>query len=312
MVDAFSRWCLFCDAEFHAGARNAPRIYLGDYVGDIVHRSITGQAYRLHDRETRISRVADARIIDLPSGSRGLAMVVTLGDQRGAIPAFLHFQQGHSREAERRDGEVKGISSHCVIELDEHPEHVGRHRMVIEESRGLGRTPVTLLLRSLLREISQDRGERFRNPDTGGNIMLRPVIDVWPQQSRQMEEALERGTFGMVELYDTRRPPEWDEMPEFRVERRILRVRVQPADGRIREAFSRLGELGRARGYSMMRVAWRLPGGDRGTSELRTDLEDLGTALLSRRELIEVERPMAECTHTLNAEFVSEIAAHFV
>ncbi len=312
MVDAFSRWCLFCHAEVRSTVRHAPRVRLSDYLDEVLHRVGRGMAFRLHDRETRITRIAEAALIDLPSGSRGMAMVVTLGDRRGATPAFLHFDQGTSREAERLEGEVRGTSAHCVIELDEDPDHVGRHRMVIEESRGIGRTPISELLRSELRQISEDRDERFENPETRGHVQLRPVIDVWPQQSRQMEEALETGRFGMVELYDTQRPPNWDESPEFRFERRVLKVRVQPADGNFRAAFARLGQQGRAHGYSMMKVNWRLPSGDRGTSDLRTDLADIGTALLSRRELVEVEHPMPDCTHRLNREFVNAIAAHFV
>lgn len=308
MVDARQRWCLFCDLEVHSSARGSPRVRLTDYVDDLLHRTSRGEAYRLHDHENRITRIADATLIDLPSGSTGLALVVTQGDQRGAAPSFLHWQRGHAREAERQEGEVPGVSAHCVIELDEDPDHLGRHRMLIEESRGLGRTPVTQVLHKVVREISRDRDERFESPDTGNDVMLKPALEIWPQKSRQMEEALERGTFGMVELYDTRQPATWDEAPEFRVERRTLKVRVQPANGDLRGALGRLRQRGRDQDYAMMKVNWRMPGGDRGTSDIRTDLEDLGTALLARRELIEVEHPMAGCTHTLNDEFVGEIA----
>lgn len=312
MVDAFHRWCLFCHAEIRSEARGGPRVRLDDYIMDMLQRSEQGTALRIYEHENRVARVAEARVVDLPNGNAGVALVITLGDRRGANPAFVHYGHGVSREAERLEGEVKGVSAHCLIELAEDPDHIGRHRMVIEEVRGIGRTPVTDLLNSELRTISTDRDERFVSPDTGGNIQLRPRIQVWPQQSREMREALETGTFGMIELYDVGHVDAFDEQPEFKVQRRTLKVKVTPAGDGIAAALGRLRAIGHAEGYSMMKVNWRLPDGDRGTSEVRTDLADIGTALLSRREMITVEAPMAECTHRLNDEFVHAMAAFFV
>ena len=312
MVDAFHRWCLFCHAELRSGARNGPRVHLADYAEDIVHRSEAGEALRVYERENRVARVAQARVIDLQTGSRALAIVITLGARRGANPAFVHFQQGRARDAERLDGEVAGVSAHCIVELDEDPDHVGRHRMIIEEARGIGRTPINLLLNSELKTISTGRDERFVAPDTGNRNQVRPTMQIWPQQSRQMQQALENGTLSMIELYDTRQIPEFDEQPEFRVQRRALKVKVTPAADGMAGAIERLRAIGREQGYTMLKVNWRLPDGDSGTSETHIDLADIGTALLSRRELITVEHAMSECTHQLNQEFVQAISALFV
>lgn len=312
MVDARSRWCLFCDAEVHSGARHGPRVRLSDYVDDLVARSDRGEATRVYAHETRVARVSHARRVQLPNGHEGLALVVTLGDARGATPSFLHFTQGHARDAERLEGEVKGLSAHALIDLTEDADHIGRHRMLLEESRGLGRTAVTLLMRSEMRAISTGRDERFRDPETGNMNQVRPTLEVWPQQSRQLEEALAHGSFGPVELFDTRRVPEFDEQPDFTVKRHILRVQVHPAEGRTwGEALDNLRVLGREQGYGMMRVNWRLPAGDVGSSEMHTDIADIGKALLAHRELVEVENPMSECTHRLNDEFIEAMAAHF-
>lgn len=267
---------------------------------------------RIYERENRVARIAHARLLDLPNGSRALAMVITLGDRRGANPAFVHFRQGHAREAERLEGEVVGVSAHCIVELDEDPDHVGRHRMIIEEARGMGRTPINLLFNSELKAISTGRDERFVNPDTGNPNQVRPVLQIWPQQSRQMQQALENGTLSMIELYDTGQIPAFDEQPEFSVQRRTLKVKVTPAADGMAGALERLRAIGREQGYTMLKVNWRMPGGDSGTSETHIDLADIGTALLSRRELITVEHAMSECTHQLNDEFVQAITALFV
>jgi len=312
MADALSRWCVFCDAEVHSGARQrGPRVRFEDYVDDIIARSRRGEALRVYERENRVMRIADARRIVLPSGYEGLAMAVTLGDRRGSNPSFVHFARGHARDPEKREGEVKGLSAHCIVELQENEDHPGRHRMLLEDATGMGRTPISNLLGTQLREISTSRDERFRNPDTGRMIQLRPVIEVWPQKSRQMQDALERGTLSVVELYDTGRVPAFDEQPDFRVKRRVIKVEVMPAADGVRGALERLRQLGRQEGYGNMKVSWRLPDGQVANSDVRTDLEDLGTALMARRELVSVETPMSDATHQLNDEFIGAMAQHF-
>lgn len=310
MADALNRWCLFCDAEVHSGARLAPRVHLEDYVDDLIFRAQQGLATRRYERDNRVMRIADARRVQLPSGHQGLAMVMTLGDRRGSNPSFLHFTAGHSRDPERLEGEVKGLSAHAIIELAEDQDHAGRHRMLLEDVSGMGRTPVSQLLRSQLRAISTDRDERFRAPDTGGNIQLRPVIEVWPQKSPQVAEALARGRLGVVELYDTSRPPAFDEQPEFVVKRRVMKVEVLPSEDGLQGALQRLKALARQEGYGNMKLSWRLADGQVADSDIRTDLEDLGTALLARREMVSVENPMSDATHRLNEEFIEAMSVH--
>lgn len=256
-------------------------------------------------------RVAAARRITLPNTHPGLAMVITLGDRRGANPSFVHFARGHARDPEKQEGEVKGLSAHCIIDLVEDENHVGRHKMLLEDATGMGRTPISRLFCTLLGSISKDRDERFRNQDTGTMIQLRPVMEVWPQKSRQMEEALEQGTLGVVELYDTGRVPAFDEQPDFRVKRRALRVEVMPGEEGMREALERLKRLGRQEGYGNMKLNWRLPNGEVANSDVRTDLEDIGTALLAKRELVTVETPMSDATDRLIDEFVGAMAVYF-
>ena len=247
----------------------------------------------------------------MPNGNPGLAMVLTLGNRRGANPSFIHFTRGEARDAERREGEVKGRSAHCIIDLVEKPDLAGHHTMILEDATGIGRTPVTRLLQSQLASLADERDERFESPDTGNMIKLKPVIQVWPQQSRQMQEALERGRLSMVELYDTRPIPTFDEFPEFSVKRRFIRVEVEPANDGIRPALERLRILGRREGYGHMKVSWRLPDGQVANSDVRTDLEDIGTALMARRELVEVQNPMSDASDRLNDEFVGEMLRLF-
>lgn len=313
MVDSFDRWCLFCDFEVHASAADAPTPVLDDYVDDIVAWAARGEAKRIFENESRVTRIAEARRVNLEDGSPAVAMLITLGDRRGADPAFIHFENGQARDAEKQEGEVKGVSAHCIIRLTEDQDAGGRYRMFLEEIRGIGRTPVTRLLSTVLREIATDRGERFRNPQTNRMNAYRPVVEVHPRRSREMAAALDTGSFLPVELLDTRPIPAFDENPEYQVRRHQLTVKVRPQAGRtFRQAVSDLAALAHQQGYSHMRVSWRLPGEHRGgSSEMRTDLADIGTALFAHRELVHVENGLSECSPELNDEFVDAMIAQF-
>jgi len=241
-------------------------------------------------------------------------MLITLGDRRGADPAFIHFDDGSARDAEKMEGEVKGVSAHCVLSLLPDPQAVGRFRMFLEETRGIGRTPVTRLIGAVLTNIAEDRGERYVNPRTGRQNKYRPIVEVHPRRSREMAQALDEGAFLPVELFDTSPVPAFDENPEYEVRRHVLTVKVRPAPGRTyRQAVSDLAATARDNGYDRMRVSWRIPGQRRGgTSEMATDLADLGTALFAHREMVHIEAGLTECAGALSDEFVEAMAAKFV
>lgn len=313
MVDSLSRWCLFCDFEVHPSPPEAPQPALNDYIDELQARIEAGEAKRIFENENRITRIVDGRRVELPNGDPGFAMVITLGDRRGANPSFLHFENGDVRDAERFEGEVTGSSAHCVIRLVEDEGQPGRYRMFLEEVRGIGRTPITRLLTSELKDLARDRNERFRNPDTNRLNACRPIGEVHPRRSKEVANALDHGSFMPVELFDTSRIPAFDEHPEFSVRRHQITVKVLPAEGRtMGEALNDLAHLGRQHGYDRMRVSWRIPGEKRGgSSEMATDLADIGTALFAHRELIEVDNPLSECAASLDEEFLDKMILQF-
>jgi hypothetical protein len=314
MVDSLNRWCLFCDLEVHPSAEHAPQPILSDYVDDLIALVDRGEAKRVFENETRITRIAAAREIKLNDDSPALAMLITLGDRRGSDPTFIHFDEGVARDPEKLEGEVRGVSAHVVIRLTGDPDAVGRYRMLIEEIRGIGRTPVTRLLASCLKEVAENRGDRFRNPTTNRMNAYRPIIEVHPRRSKAMADALDDGAFLPVDLLDTSPVPEFDENPEYSVRRHLLSVKVKPAPGRtIRQAMQDLAATARDNGYDRMRVSWRNPGEQRGgTSEMNTDLADVGTALFAHREVVVVQNPMTDCAAAINDEFVEAMAGHIV
>lgn len=314
MVDSLDRWCLFCDLEVHSSAHDGPQPLLDHYVDDLIAMADRGQAKRLSENDSRVTRIAHAKRVNLVDGSPALAMLITLGDRRGADPAFIHFENGRARDAEKMAGEVKGASAHCIVRLTEDPNTRGRYRMFIEETRGIGRTPVTRLIGSVLKDISEDRGEQFKNPKTNRMNAYRPVVEVHPRRSQEMDRALASASFLPVELLDTRPVAVFDANPEYTVRRHVLSIKVKPAQGRtFKQAVSDLAAKAASEGYSHMRVSWRLPGESRGgSSEMRTDLADIGTALFAHRELVKSPTPLSECAAGIEDDFLGAMLPHFV
>jgi hypothetical protein len=303
---------LFCDLELH-GNPSAPQIVLAQYVDDIIARADAGLAKRVFENDSRIMRIAKASPVVLPGGAPGLALLITLGDRRGADPSFVHFEEGNARDAEKFEGEVKGFSAHCVLRISDDNHHPGRHRFLMEEVQGIGRTQMSRLLQHVLRQISSDRNERFQNPETGRMNKLVPVLEVLPRQSNAMLHALQHGVFQPVELIDHGAQPAFDANPEFVVRRHNLFVKAKPAVGRtIRQVFNDLKNVAKAEGYDRMRVVWRIPGSNRGgTAEIDTDVADVGTAMFAHRVLVEVDHPMSDCAADLNDEFLAKMIEQF-
>lgn len=312
MADSLIRWCLFCDVQVQPSHPRGPQPDLMDYVDALERRAAAGEALRRFENENRITRIADTRRVDLPDGSPALAFIVTLGDKRGAHPAFIHFDEGIARDAEKQPGEVRGASAHCLLKLQHDDDNPSHHRLLIEEVRGIGRTPITRLLASELKQIAEEQGEVFRDPSDGRQRPFRPVIQVHPRQSKEMSDALAGMASLPVTLIDTSPVLAFDESPEFRVRKHLLTVKVTPVGRSMTEAVQDLAALGLRQNYDRLRVSWRPRGATRSaSSEMATDLADIGTALMAHRVEITLATPLSDCSDRLRDDFISAMAGEF-
>ena len=81
-------------------------------------------------------------------GNEYLALLFSIGDPRGADPAFEHSQTGVVRIEPKKKGEGKSVTAHGVVSLKVHGNN--NYRLILEDVRGLGRSR----LRDLLGKIS--------------------------------------------------------------------------------------------------------------------------------------------------------------
>jgi hypothetical protein len=304
VVDRYDRWCLFYDLEILSSPSQGPAYDLVGLVPLLQHRIERNLSVKTIDRDRRILRIAQARALDV-GGAPCLSMVMTLGNKTAADPSFIDFDVGTARDADRQPHEAKGASAHCILRTTTTPGHPGRYLMMLEQTTGLGRTTVERLLNSEFATIASDRGDNFISPATGRPVSVRPVAHMSGHKSNQMEEALRTGTFAPIELIDSTPDHTFDEPGVFRPKRRMLRVELVAPPGERRAALEVLSARAREAG-------WRPAGATRNSdSEIDTDLDDIGEAMFTKRELIHVEAGMSECSHTLRGDFITAMAERF-
>ncbi len=311
VVDRYDRWCLFYDLEVLSSPTQGPAYALADLIPLLQRRIDANLSVKTIDRDRRVVRIAQARALDV-GGERCLSMVMTLGNKTAADPSFIDFDVGTARDADRQPHEAKGASAHCILRTTTTPGHPGRYLMMLEQTTGLGRTTIERMLNSEFAAIAGDRGDNFISVATGRPVSVRPVAHMGGHKSNQMEEALRTGTFAPIELIDTTPDPTFDEPGVFRPKRRLLRVELIAPPGERRGALEALSARARRAGYQRMRINWRPVGATRNNeSEIDTDLDDIGEAMFTKRELVHVEAGMSECSHTLRDDFIAAMAERF-
>ncbi|MGU3313954.1 hypothetical protein ACLBWH_00260 [Sphingomonas sp. M6A6_1c] len=312
MADAHERWFIYYDYDTHVLPEDAPAQHFHDYADEIIRRANNGDVKRTYEKENRVARIAQARRVELRDGTPGLAFVVTLGDRRGSSPSWVHYERGEARDAERWDGEVKGLSCHVLMRLTPDDTKEGRYRMLVEETPHLGRAPLERLLNHELREQAFLTNARFRRRATGSEVKTWVTGNLDARRSQELADAFDRGKFMPIELIDTSVDPTFDEDPEFETRGKKLMVRVSAGEGGFAAAINKLKARAAAANYGRMKIRWTPPGQTRPVpTEIATDLADIGTALFAKRELLRVENPLSDCSHVLVDELVEAMVANF-
>ncbi|OYU72666.1 MAG: hypothetical protein CFE32_23095, partial [Alphaproteobacteria bacterium PA3] len=185
-------------------------------------------------------RIKDGKIVSNGS-KKHLALLLSVGDPRGANPVFEHADTAVLREIEKEEREGKAASAHCVISME--PVMLGRHRVVVEDIRGLGKTRLRDILGSEFKTISERQGlSRVNN--AGEDVPTYIIPDLEGHASDNMLESLKRSTLSGVWLIDTRSKAVLDEVSGARISRREIKI-----DTHNPELLGRISERGKHRDY---------------------------------------------------------------
>ncbi len=227
-------------------------------------------------------------------------------DPNAATPVFENIKTKKLRPADKRDDEAEAISAHLFINLDgkvkgPHPTH----RAILEEVTGLGRSYVQALMHSVLREHSYPfRDERGETKET----YTIPFFEGVPSET--IGGALRGGGIKYVELV---RPPKIKGLDVAGLvphpERMRLTVKATSRKG-ILDVIGRIRDWAYSHDWKDLRVQVE-------TDDERTRVVDIARdadaadVLFVHSERVNTEKPLAQCTESINGELVAHAQATF-
>jgi hypothetical protein len=149
-------------------------------------------------------------IADLEDTPWSLSLLLVRGDPKRAAPAFVNPSTRMVIESKPDEpGFVPGASCHLVISKQEiaSGNDQGRFRMVMEQTRGIGRGLARDFLTMLMARYAEQFPDRFiaqkrrkRKQDKPETISYRPTVAFHPQMNGNLKKDLEEGRIGGFKL----------------------------------------------------------------------------------------------------------------
>jgi hypothetical protein len=149
-------------------------------------------------------------IADLEDTSSFLSLLLVRGDPHRAIPGFVNPKtRVIIRSKPEEPGFAPGASCHVVIskqEIAAGPDQ-GRCRMVMEKSRGIGRSLARDFLATLLNRYAEEFPDLFvaekkrrSKKEKPASISYHPTLRLHPQENGSLRKDLEEGRIGGFKL----------------------------------------------------------------------------------------------------------------
>jgi hypothetical protein len=149
-------------------------------------------------------------IADLEDSPLYLSLLLVRGDPKRATPAFVNpLSRIVIQSKPNEPGFVPGASCHIVISKQEIASGTdqGRFRMVMEQTKGIGRSSAKDFLTVLMARFAQEQPHRFvaekkrrRKEDKPEAISYRPTVRFHPQMNGNLKKDLEEGRIGGFKL----------------------------------------------------------------------------------------------------------------
>lgn len=149
-------------------------------------------------------------IADLEDTTDYHSLLLVRGDPKRAAPAFVNPATRMVKESKPTEpGFVPGASCHIVISKQEiaSGSDQGRFRMVMEQTRGIGRALARDFLTMLMARFAEEFPDRFvaqkrkkRAKDKPESISYRPTVGFHPQMNGNLKKDLEEGRIGGFKL----------------------------------------------------------------------------------------------------------------
>lgn len=229
-----------------------------------------------------------------------LAMLFSVGDPRGADPAFEHSTTGNIRIEPKKAGEGKSVTAHGVLALKPHGNN--NYRLLLEDVRGLGRTRLRDLLAKLLRDISEDYGLEYTN-NAGKKVATHIIPELKGYASEKISAALKRSTLSGVYLSGPA-DPEMDEIDGAKATSKQIRFSV--SDESVLEKVRKWANENR---YDKMRITWNDPKGPGKPTSASVDVtqNDVRDTFYVQQRKISLSSELAEACKELSEDMIDKI-----
>lgn len=306
MLDAYERFVLMYDLTLRSARVSTELPPFSDFVEGLLQRIRAKESilnlrpYIEGSQEAPWLRIKDGKIVSNGS-AKHLALLLSVGDPRGANPVFEHADTAALREVEREEREGKAASAHCVISLE--PIKLGRHKVVVEDIRGLGKTRLRDILGSELKAISEKYG-LSRTNSAGEEVPTYAIPDLEGYASEDLFESLKRGHLSGVWLIDTNSRSALDEVPGARISRREIKIDVQRP-----ELLTQITEWAKGKNYDKLRLVWNDPEGSGRPERASVDItqRDVADASFVRQRKITLKKPIAEAVDRLRDDMIEKM-----
>jgi hypothetical protein len=257
VLDSLERYVLLYDLRLRTARRDVEFPGLENLASAIKSRVDAGKS-RIELPAYEGSKVAPwlrlkkARI-DTHQGKQFLQLLLSVGDPRAANPAFEHSETAVLRTVQKLEKEGKALTAHCTVCLQEGAGK--RHRMIVEDIRGLGRTRIQELLAHEFKAISEDYGLEYTN-NAGEPVETHIIPTLEGYRSEKIFDSLKRSTLTGVWLIDTKTHEALDEVPDAKIARREIKVDVTDET-----LLAKLADWGANHKFDRMRLIWNDPQG---------------------------------------------------
>lgn len=306
MTDAYERFVLMYDMRLKTARKETELPDFKKVAKALLARVKAGKSVltlRAYEGEGNFSpwlRIKDGKFVDTTSGE-ALALLFSIGDPRAANPVFEHSETAELREVEKQEKEGKALSAHCVISVA--PSGPGRHSVLVEDVRGLGRTRLRDILASELKCVSEDFGLQYTN-NSGDVVDTYIIPDLQGHMSEKISTSINRSTVSGVWLIDSSVNAKLDEVPEAKVARKEIKFDVQDMN-----VIEKISNWGKRNNYDKMRLVWNDPEGVGKPERASVDLtqKDVSDTYFVKQRKVKLSKPMPDAVKEMREEMIKKM-----
>ena len=308
MIDAYERFVLMFDLTLRTARVETELPEFEKVAETLLNRvrnkkaTLVLRPYSGYNGEAPWLRIKDGKVVS-QGGKKYLALLFSIGDPRAANPVFEHADTAVLREIEKEEKEGKAVTAHCLISMK--PGKFGRHRVIVEDVRGLGKTRLREILASELKAASQELG-MVRTNNAGDDVDTYIIPDLEGHASEKIKDSLKRGTLSGIWLVDTTAKGKFDEVEGVRIARREIKFDVKD-----KSAIERLKIWGSERDFDQMRLVWNDPEGAGRPERASVDItqQDVAETYFVRQRKVKLSKPLPEAVENLRNEMTKKMLA---